>query len=547
MSLVSLLDRQSIDLLKLERINKLISANQFLPALTALMQLVAKDMNNAQLWLHVGLIYTRMADWRSAIRVLETVLEINPQETEAQYLLSLAWFSTGRKKDACDLIDKVVKKDNLESYWAMRAYLHAHTSRDPMKALQTARDWGKRFADPLTRNAKPLKIVDRSPRKKLKVGYVTADFRQHSVAFFMLPVLSHHDYDNVEVHVYFNGPADHITAQMRPLVPHWHDIQDLSDEELNQQIRVEGIDVLVDLSGYTQGNRLGVFARRAAPVQVTWLGYMQTLGMKAMDYRLVSRGIAPPSHASYYSETLFHMPGMACYAPPAYAPLCKEPPMLRNGYPTLISLNNSAKITDDMLRVWAQILNRRKNARLLIMVKEQDAEAAQSHMHPRVEAAGMPLERVSVLHQQPLDNFMELGHVADIALDTSPISGGTTTLHTLWMGMPIVAFDAIRGVDASTARMLRGVLSPCGIVVNSDEDYINAAIDLIDDPKRLIEIRATSRDLLKRSGLMNYSKRTKDIEKSFRLMWLNYLIGQKKVTDVSADLNAFVAEIEFSV
>ncbi|WP_043006460.1 glycosyltransferase [Comamonas testosteroni] len=529
---------------ELEEIHQLIKSNQFVPALTALMQQVAQDFRNPKLWLLIGLAYTRMSDWKPAIEALQTVLELDPREVQAEHLMAMALFSTGCKQQACDLIDKVAKQGNLGPQWMMRAYIHAHSSRDPMLALQTARDWGRRFADPLTRKAKPLKVADRSPRKKLRVGYVTADFRQHSVAFFMQPVLAHHNPDNVEVHVYSNGPSDSTTEYMRSLVPHWLDVMEMDDVELCERIRQDAIDVLVDLSGFTQGHRLGVFARRAAPVQVTWLGYMQTLGMKAMDYRLVDMGIAPPSHAPHYSETLFYVKSMASYAPPAYAPLCEEPPMLRNGYPTLVSLNNSSKITDDMLRLWARILHEREDARLIIMVKEENPDAAQAHMQPRVEAAGMPLNRVSVLHQQPLDQFMEMGHIADIVLDTSPISGGTTSLHALWMGMPIVALDAERGVDASTARILEG-LGLGHWAVKSEQEYIERVLRCINNPEFLQQCRCSvTRDRLKQSGLMDYVSRTQELEDAYRLMWLNYLRGDRKALSVDVDLAQALAEMD---
>jgi protein O-GlcNAc transferase len=530
---------------ELHRINTtLVPQHQFLEALTQLMLLAKEHVADAQLWLLIGHVYTRMAYWTDAIAALETAIALNPQLHAANRLRALALFSMGQQQQACDLIDKVVKKSSESGDWMLRAYLHAHTSRDPMKALQMARDWGKRFADPLTRNAKPLKVADRNPRKRLKVGYVTADFREHSVAFFMQPVLEHHNPNDVEVHVYSNGPSDQVTTQMRALVPHWHEIQADSDETVCEKIRQHGIDVLVDLSGFTHGHRLGVFARRAAPVQVTWLGYMQTLGMKAMDYRLVDAGVAPPGHGGYYSEALFYLFCMSSYVPPAYAPLSAEPPMLRNGYPTLVSLNNSAKITDATLRIWARILQARPDARLIIVVKEENADAAQAHMQPRVQAAGMPLERVSVLQQQPLRNFMELGHIADVALDTSPISGGTTSLHTLWMGLPIVAMDAVRAVDASTARMLRGKLAPLGEVAKDAQSYIDAALSLMNSPQRLVQIRAQSRTCLKKSVLMDYGSRTKELEKAYRLMWLNYLHGHRKALSTETALSSLLADTE---
>lgn len=218
--------------------------------------------------------------------------------------------------------------------------------------------------------------------------------------------------------------------------------------------------------------------------------------------------------------------------------------MLRNGYPTLVSLNSSAKITDEMLRIWAQILHARDDARLIIMVKEDSAESALAHMQPRVEAAGMPLERVSVLHQQPLCNFMEMGYIADIALDTSPISGGTTTLHTLWMGIPVVTLDAQRGVEASTARILRGILAPCGEIAENEQGYVNAVLDLMDSPQRIKQLRMEVRDRLQKSVLMDYPARTADLEKAARLMWLNYLCGATRNSSITADLKISLADAD---
>lgn len=526
---------------------RLISKNKFVDALAELMYLAKDHLSNAQIWLVIGLVYTRMAHWQHAIGALETSKKLNPSDSQTDQLLALALFSIGQKKEACDLIDAVVKTGKANSaQWMLRAYLHAHTSSDPMRALEVARDWGRRFADPLTRAARPIRVSDRNPRKRLKIGYVTADFREHSVAFFMQPVLANHNPENVEVHVYSNGPSDAITEHMQALVPHWHDIQALADEDLCAEIRREGIDVLIDLSGFTHGHRLGVFARRAAPVQVTWLGYMHTLGMKAIDYRLVDRAIAPHSHTPYYSERLFYLTCMASYVPPAYAPLCEEQPMLRNGYPTLISLNSSGKITDNMLRVWAKILHARDDARLIIMVKEQNADAAQAHMQPRVEAAGMPLDRVSVLHQQPLDRFMEMGHIADIVLDTSPISGGTTTLHALWMGMLIVCMDATRGVDASTARTLQG-LKIAGAIAKDEQGYIDAALRLMNNPEHLKEWRGKLRNHLSSSVLMDYKSRTAELEKAYRGMWLNYLLGEKRFLVGPADIEAALVEMDTKI
>ncbi|MEG2977424.1 MAG: glycosyltransferase [Comamonas sp.] len=518
----------------------------YLEALGTLGALMAEDVRlprNGIVWLYIGKVYARMGLWRNAIDALESALAFDPNLVDAQGILAMGNFNMGEKQKACSLIDAAALRKKSSSMWMIRAYIHAHSNHDPLNTLRTAQDWGRRFADPLSRKAKIL-AVDKNPRKKLKIGYVTADFRSHSIAFFMRPILANHNSDNVCVHVYNNSRIkDDVTSEFQSLVSSWCDVFDLNDSQMLAKIRADGIDILIDLSGFTHGNRLEVFAQRAAPVQITWVGYLPTLGMKAMDYRLADSRIMPPSQSAYYSEALFQLGCVTCYQPPEYAPLEEVPPMLRNGYPTLISLNNSSKLTDEMLGIWARILHLRTDARLIIMVKELEAGAAQAHMRPRVEAAGMPVDRVSVMNQQSLINFMELGHIADIQLDTAPISGGTTTLHALWMGLSIVTMDAERGVDVATAATLRDL--ECGGEICQDEEaYINAALQLMDSPERLQAQRRQAREVMLKTSWMDYSGRTAEIEKAMRVMWINYLRGDKKVLTTDVDIEELIKDYE---
>jgi predicted O-linked N-acetylglucosamine transferase (SPINDLY family) len=491
-------------------------------ALKAISSALAIDPKRADLWQDLGAIYARLETWTLCVTSLEIALVLEPGRLGARYVMALALYYLGKHKEAVEMIDDVCKRSPTPIFWAMRAYIHAHTNRDAAHSLQVHQDWGRRFADPLTRKAKPLLITNRNPQKRLKVGYVTADFRQHSVFFFMLPVLHHHNPSEVEIHVYSSGVRDAYTDIIQESVPHWHEIADLTDEALCTRIREDGIDILVDLSGHTAGHRLLTFARRAAPVQVTWLGYNLPTGLKAMDYRITDAEFSPLGQEVFFNEKLFRISCIACYQPPNYAPLCKSSPMLRNGYPTLVSLNNSAKITDAMLVIWSRILHARHDARLIIMVKERSADAAQASMQSRIEAAGMPLDRVSVLHQQSLDNFMEMGHIADIALDTAPISGGTTTLHALWMGLPVVALDAERGLDAATARVLQSI-GGGGEVTKNEDEYVAAVLKMMNDEEYLLSHRKSARDMLLNSKLMNYANLVKEVECAFRMMWINYI------------------------
>ncbi|WP_058641716.1 tetratricopeptide repeat protein [Pseudacidovorax intermedius] len=508
-----------------------VDAHRLQAALQHFSVAIGHDPKHVDAWLHMGRTFLRLENWANAAMCLETTLALQPGHAWGQHGLAFAHYNSGRRDEALALIDAVCARTHDSAMWQMRAYMHSHAGNDAQRALAVYRDWGARFADPLTRAAAPLVVRDRRPDRRLRVGYVSGDLRRHSIAFFMAPVFGHHDASQVEVHAYSVGPQDEYTEALKTDVPHWHDVRGLDDEALTALIRSHGIDVLVDLSGHTEDNRLLVFARRAAPVQVTWLGFMHPLGMKAMDYRIVDAAIAPPGHEAFYSERLFRVPCMASYTPPPYAPLCQAPPMLRKGHPTLISLNNSAKITDAMLALWARILAARPEAQLIVMVKERTPEAAQAAMQARVEAAGLPLERTFVMHQQPLEQFMELGHVADLALDTAPISGGTTTLHALWMGLPVIAMDGERGVDACTARTLQG-LGLHEDVATDEDGYVAAALRRLDDPDGLLRFRQEARARMLAGPLMDYAARTRELEQAFRSMWLNWLEGSPRRLDL---------------
>ena len=486
------------------------------------MEALAANPQYVDAWCRLGRIFMLGSNWSRAIEVLKTTLQLSPGLPYAQKFLALAHFNLGHREQALILIEEAARLSHESNIWVLRAWIRSNIDKDPARTLAVFQDWGRRFADPLTRKAVPFQKQDRRPGKKLRVGYVTADFRVHSIAFFMQPVLKHHDPAQVEVYVYSGGKRDYITDVMQQDVPHWYDTLGMPDDALYQLIRSHQIDVLVDLSGHTAGNRLLVFARRAAPVQVTWLGFMNTLGMKGMDYRLTDGATDPAGSDAFYSEKLFRLECMASYVPPTHAPLREQLPMAANGYPTLISLNNSFKVTDAMLRVWARILALQVDARLIIMVKESTPDAARAAMQQRVEDAGLPLERVSVVPQLPLDQFMELGFMADMALDTSPVSGGTTTMHALWMGLPVVALDALRAIDSSSARILAGI--GLGELVAADEEtYIGITVELLQSPQRLAHYRATNRAVLQASVLMDYCARTAEVEAAYRLMWLNYL------------------------
>ncbi|MBL8504727.1 MAG: tetratricopeptide repeat protein [Methylobacillus glycogenes] len=478
-------------------------------------------------WLKIGNLFLRTMKYQQAAETMEFVLGMSPGNVQAVYGLAISYFYLGRLEEACAFIDHAVEMQPDNSSFVLdKANIHSIARPDPAQKLALYKAWGERFADPFGRQAQPF-AYDRAPGRCLRVGYVSGDMRAHAVAYFMEPVFAHHDPSKVEVHVFAtNRQQDDTTAHLQTLVPHWHDVSSLDDNALYKLIRQQNIDILVDLSGHTQGHRLYVFARRAAPIQVTWLGYIGgTLGMQAMDYRLTDWGMDPAGNERYYVETLFRLHCMASYIPPANAPLAERPPMLDGNAPTLVSLNSSRKLTDQTLLLWKRILEARPDAQLLLHVQEVSIEDAVNTIEPRLVQLELPLDRIIVSPIVPMEEFMTRGTMADVALDSFPVSGGTTTLHTLWMGLPIITMQAQDAVSASTGSTLHA-LGLQDWIARDEDDYVAKVLALLDKPQALLEHRSHIRDTMRASLLMDYAGRCRELELAFRRLHYNYLAGR---------------------
>lgn len=512
----------------------------YLSAMEIYNRLISQDPRDVQAWVGVGMVMVRTLQWEQAAETFRFVLdELKADNEMALFGQSVALFHLGQTDASAQAVERACERAPRD--WRIhqwRAYVQATHNPDPLRIRALYEDWGRRFADPLTAQAQPLPALTparRDATRRLKIGYVSGDLRQHSIAFFMEPVLAHHDAHQVDVHVYSTGQRDSFTERIAKLVPHWFDVADLSDPDLCHLIRSHEIDVLVDLSGHTVGHRLFTFARRAAPVQVTWLGFMYTLGMQAMDYRFTDGGVSPPGSQAGFTEQLFHLACMSSYIPPPNTPEIGELPQRVHGHPTLISLNNSKKVTDEMLLLWGDILVQRPTAQLILMAQEIDQDNAMQQMLPRLQRLGLPLDRVVVSRQLPLDDFMTLGNLADIALDTYPISGGTTTLHALWMGLPVVALQGSEATSSATANTLRG-LGYGEWVAGDRQAYLHKVLELIDRPEQLQAHRQTARERMRRSVVMDYAARASELERAYRLMWINHLIGSPQYLHSGHDL-----------
>ena len=360
------------------------------------------------------------------------------------------------------------------------------------------------------------------PDRPLRVGYLSPDFRKHPVATFMAPVLSGHNTESVHS-VCFSDVrgGDRITETLRSLAGEWIDIAGLDDDRVEALIEQRRIDILVDLAGHTAGNRMPLFTRRPAPVQVSYLGYPNTTGLSAMNYRLTDAWADPPGMTeTYHSETLVRLPqGFLCYAPPEDTAAVAPSPMTEQGGITFGSFNNLAKFNDSVAALWARILHAVPRSRLVMKFRTLNDPTVRGHVLARFAAHGIGADRIQCLGFLPSarDHFA-LYHRIDIALDTFPYNGTTTTCEALWMGVPVVALAG----ETHAARVGVSILTGLGLdflVARSPDDYAARAAALAADPQRLQTLRSKLRPLMAASPLTDGPGFARRLEAAYRGMW----------------------------
>ncbi len=369
----------------------------------------------------------------------------------------------------------------------------------------------------------PKHINVRDPNKRLKIGYVSGDFRNHAVTYFIEPVFAHHDKAGFEVFAYSNNlKRDAYTERLQEYADHWLNCAGMTDTQLAQRILADGIDILVDLAGHTAQNRLPVFAYKPAPIQVTYLGYPGTSGLSAIDYRLTDHLTEPVDLDAdrYYTEKLLRLPeSIWCYRPVDTMPPVSPLPALTNGYLTFGSFNNSNKLNADCIALWATLLRRLPSARLLM------ATVAEGEMRRRLTeqftAHGIAPERISYYAQLPPQEFHLLLQQVDVSLDPFPVNGATTTCESLWFGIPVLTLVGNRFLSRAGWSVMNAARMP-EFAAKSPEQLIEIAVGLAADLPKLASLRANMREHLRATPLFDQVHFTRNLEQAYRDMWQRY-------------------------
>jgi predicted O-linked N-acetylglucosamine transferase (SPINDLY family) len=514
------------------------------------------DSRMAQAHYNLGNVYRQLGDAVKAVAHIRQALAIEPGHADWRCNLGSLHFAQRQLDEAIadfrgaieidagygraymEMGEALLRVGHVEgAHEALTTALHAAPERSDIDSLllrvqhfregvdaatlfQAHRSWAERHASGLARAtahvARPL------AGRRLNIGYVRSEFGGENFARFVAPVLAAHDRGAFNIFCYSaSGPAEEAAAGAHVGWEHWRDLSRSSDDEVPERVRADGIDILVDLTGHAEGGRPLLFARKAAPVQVLWLGYPGTSGLDTMDYRLTD-AVADPERAGdeFHTETLVRLPqGFLCFAPPAQGPEAGELPRGRVGHVTFGCFNELAAVTSTMVAVWSEILRRLPGARAVFIAEGLSAASARRALHERFLEHGIGAERLDL---RPAGESYEM-HLAsyrdvDIALDVFPCNGMTQTCEALWMGVPVVTLAGASHASRAGASIL-GHANLAEMVASTPGEYMEKAVALAKDGDRLRAMRSGMRQRLRDSALLDARGFTHSLESAYRDLW----------------------------
>ena len=458
-------------------------------------------------------------DFDAASALLERTVAANPAAGVAMEELAALYRATGRIEPMLELFERICALyPDMPTTHSAVLFHEAYRVHDRLALAQRHRAWARRFAPP---RAAPRFANALQGERRLKIGYVSADFRRSSASPFIEPLLAARDAERFHVTCYNAWKErDAVSERLQGLADAWIEVAALDDDALEARVRADAIDILVDLNGHTTGNRLPAFSRHLAPVQATYLGYGATTGMTTIAYRITDAVIDPPGAAErYYSERLAYLPdAMWCFAPPAdMAP--PAPPRSADAVPTFGMFNNFAKASPAAIEAWAEILARAPQARLVLVGVPPGS--TRDRVRAPFAARGVAADRLEFHGRVSYDAYCALHREVDIALDSFPYAGGATTCDALWLGVPVLTLAG----EAVLARSGASLLSAAGLhdwIAHSSEDYVERALRLVAARDALAALRSGLRERTAASALCDAPRFMRGFENLLRDLWRAY-------------------------
>lgn len=491
-------------------------------AIASFQQAIERKPGFADAWNNLGVAFKEQGRLDDAVAAFEHAISLREGFAEAYNNLGSTLKDQGKPDASRQMYEHAIAlaPDYAAAHHNLLLSMQYAAGITPEQLFQLHLRFAAQF-EPSLAAERLAHAPGREPGKRLKIGYVSPDFRRHAVAFFIEPILAHHDKAQVEVFCYYNHVInDEYTARIRADVDHWIPCRSLSDRQLAERIHADGIDILVDLAGHTGGNRLLAFARKPAPVQLTWIGYPSTTGLTSMDYRLTDAFAEPPGQSEHVNvETLWRLPEVfCCYAAHPNSPaVIDHPPCEDNGYITFGCFNNYAKVSDAAIVLWAAILDQVPESRLMLEILGLDNPGMREAVAQRFARLGIDPARLVLIANDRKNQFVLYNRI-DIALDPFPCNGGTTSFDTLWMGVPFVTLAGSNFISRLGVTILHnGGLDE--LIGEDEAAYIRIAVDIARDPARLRQLRTGLRERTRASPLMDMARFTHHLEQAYRGMW----------------------------
>ena len=489
-------------------------------AVAALHAAIALDPERADYHFNLGDALSADGHPDAAIACFRAALARDHSHIDARFNLATALLEQGALLEALAQYRACVARDP-ERLGGHSNPLMA-LAYDPTQSARTLRDAASVVGACLARRAGSAAppTRDRDPERRLRLAYLSADFRRHPVGWFIQAPLAHRDRARFEVFCYSDRPdGDALTDALRAHADRWRVVHRLPDTDLAALIAQDGIDILIELAGHSAHNRLSALARRLAPIQASWIGFPMTTGVPAIDCLIADARLLPPGHDDDVTEMVVRLPEVAwCYTPPAFAPLVAPPPALATGHVTFGSFNNPAKLNPGVLALWARILARVPGSRLLLKFRHLDGGAAAARLTADAVAAGIAPTQLALEGFSPHPEALGAYGRIDIALDPFPFNGGTTTCEALWMGVPVVTFPG----ETMASRMGASFVAAAGLpdwVARDADDAVERAVAAAGDLDRLAALRAGLRTRMAASPLCDGPRFMIGFEAALRDLW----------------------------
>ena len=506
--------------------NALIKKGQLDDAIFHFKTAIRLNPNFLEAYNSLGIAQRTKGQLSEAIESYRYALTLNPDFVEAYLNLFVVYAEQGNFKKAEECHRRVLSIDPNRSFHDTNFLYIMNYRYDAQTIFSEHLRFGKEIAESLSLDTVNY-TNERILARRLRIGYVSPDFRRHAVAYFIEPILLAHHKERYEVFCYSNSLVrDEVTERIQKHTDHWRSIYGMSDESVAEQIRKDKIDILIDLAGYTADNRIWVFARKPAPIQVSWIGYLATTGLLSIDYKIADNYTDPPGKTErLYTEKILRLPeSFLCYLPDRNSPKVKPLPVSSKGHITFGSFNNFSKVTPEVLTLWSRILNAVSDARLIMKCRIFFDKSMREHVIKVFAERGITAERIYLQSWEPSPRHLETYNLVDICLDTFPFNGATTTCESLWMGVPVVTL-AGTAYHSGVGTSLLSNVGLSELVAGNHDEYISIAVNLAKDLKRLEFLRKNLRGMMEDSPLCDAKRFTRNLEACYRRIWEEWCIA----------------------